>query len=152
MSPKEASEILDEPNWNEEFKKRGSDDYAFESVLTSYRRWHWTPIEINGEAKKQAASATDGIIALALLGVMPPRSLTERRPGHFEAQVDAHCWFLSKGRAWRVWGILDGWLIVNSFGEEWHIDLKKAKWESYVEQAAAALMNGASATPRNEGP
>ena len=83
---------------------------------------------------------------------MPPRSLTERRPGLFEAQVDAHCWLASKGRAWRVWGILDGWLIVNSFGEEWHIDLKKAKWESYVEQAAESLRNGLSATPRNGEP
>ena len=39
----------------------------------------------------------------------------------------------------RVLGVEDGTLMLNSFGEDWHIDLKKAKWDGYVVKAAAAL-------------
>ena len=118
-------------------------DDGFDALLSQWRRWHWSPIE--GSDKKMPAPATDGVIALAQMGVMPPRNV-KRRPDAFEEQHDAMCWFQSKGRAWRVWRIQDGWLIVNSFGEEWHIDLKKMKWDNYVAAAAAALM-GSPITP-----
>jgi hypothetical protein len=151
VTPAEVAASLDEPDWIAQWELLKVADDGFEALLTQYRKWHWTPIE--GSDKKQAAPPTDAIIALAQLGVMPPRSLTERRPCPFEAQVDAHCWLVSKGRAWRIWKILDGWLILNSFGEEWHIDLKKAKWESYVEAASAALKeNGLPAAPTTGSP
>ena len=39
----------------------------------------------------------------------------------------------SQGRAWRVLGIEDKMLMLDSFGEQWQIDLGKAKWEKYCE-------------------
>ena len=136
MSPKEASEILNEPNWSEEFKNRGSNDYAFESVLTSYRKWHFTPLD---DGRKKMAPSVDGVIALAILGIMPPRTLPDRPPGLFEEQIDAHTWFVSEGRSWRILGIEDKLLCLNSFGEEKQIDLTRAKWDSYCEHHAAVL-------------
>ena len=49
------------------------------------------------------------------------------------------CWFVSEGRAWRILGIEDNMLMLNSFGEEWQIDLSRAKWEKYCDSWAAAL-------------
>ena len=43
--------------------------------------------------------------------------------------------------------------MLNSFGDEWQIDLGRAKWAGYVEKAAAALnADGASSTPCTGGP
>jgi hypothetical protein len=58
----------------------------------------------------------------------------------FEEQSDAHCWLISQDRAWRILGVEDGMLMLNSFGDEWQIDLGRAKWAGYVEKAAAALV------------
>ena len=49
------------------------------------------------------------------------------------------CWFVSEGRSWRILGIEDKMLMLNSFGEEWQIDLSRAKWEKYCDSWAAAL-------------
>ena len=66
--------------------------------------------------------------------------LTSRgRQTLFEEQIDDHCWFVSEGRAWRILGIEDNMLMLNSFGEEKQIDLSRAKWDKYCEAHAAAL-------------
>jgi hypothetical protein len=139
MSPAEAGKILEEPDWVALFKERAASDLAFEEILTAWRRWHWTPVLVAGVEKKQPAGAVEAMIALAALGVMPPRSLAERPPGPFEEQVDDHCWFTSQGRSWRILGVEDKTLILDSFGEQWQIDLSRAKWEKYTEAAAALL-------------
>jgi hypothetical protein len=139
MTPAEAAASLDEPDWVAWFKDLGGEFSAYEAVLFQWRRWHWTPVEINGQHKRRPAPAADGIVALAQIGVRYPTLLKERPPGLFEEQHDAHCWLLSQERAWRVLGVEDGTLMLNSFGEDWHIDLKKAKWDGYVVKAAAAL-------------
>ena len=139
MSPAETAESLDEPNWAKLWGALKAADDGFEVLLIRWREWHFTPIEIDGVWKKKMAASVDGVIALAQLGLMPLRSHTEGQGGLFEEQVDSHCWFLSQGRAWRVLGIEDRMLCLNSFGEEKQIDLSRAKWEKYCEAAAAAL-------------
>ena len=139
MSPKEAGELLDEPDWAELWKVLQVADDGFETLLRRWREWNFTPIWIDGVQKKKLAPSVDGVIALARLGIMAVSSLTERSPWPFEEQVNAHCWFVSEGRAWRVLGIEDAMLMLNSFGEERQIDLARAKWEKYCEGAAAAL-------------
>jgi len=150
MSPKEASEILDEPDWAAQFANSGGSEIAFENILTAWRKWHWTPVVVevgrtkHGEAitetKKQLAPSVKGVIALALLGIMPPRTLwPDRLPGPYEEQVDDMCWFVSEGRAWRILGIEDKMLCLNSFGDEKQIDLTRAKWKNYCSHHAAIL-------------
>ena len=139
MSPKEASEILNEPNWAAQFADSGGSEIAFENILTAWRKWHWTPVVVDGVEKKKMAPSVDGVIALALVGIMPPRTLSDRLPGPFEEQIDDHCWFVSEGRAWRILGIEDKMLCLNSFGEEKQIDLTRAKWENYCAHHAAVL-------------
>ncbi len=68
MSPAEASALLEEPDWAIMFADRGGTELAFETVLRDWRAFHWTPV---GD-KKRPAGATEGIVALALIGVMPP--------------------------------------------------------------------------------
>jgi hypothetical protein len=79
------------------------------------------------------------MIALAHLGVMPPRTLADRAPGPFEEQHDDMCWLVTEGRSWRILGIEDKTMFLDSFGELRQIDLAKAKWEKYVEGHAAML-------------
>ena len=139
MSPAEAAAITEEPNWVQMFADSGGSEIAFENILTAWRKWHWTPVVVDGVEKKKMAPSVDGVIALALLGIMPPRTLPDRPPGLFEEQVDDHCWFVSEGRAWRILGIEDNMLMLNSFGEEWQIDLTRAKWDNYCAAWSAAL-------------
>ncbi len=135
MSPAEAAAITEEPDWVQVFADSGG--MGFENVLMAWRKWHWAPLD---DGRKKMASSVDGVIALALLGIMPPRTLTDRPPGLFEPQIDDQCWFVSEGRAWRVLGIEDKMLFLNSFGEERQIALEPAsKWTKYCEQHAAAL-------------
>jgi hypothetical protein len=139
MSPADASAIIEEPNWVQMFADSDGSEIGFENVLTAWRKWHWTPVLVAGVEKKKMAPSVDGVIALALLGVMPPRTLSDRPPGPFEEQIDSHCWFVSEGRAWRVLGIEDKMLMLNSFGDEKQIDLNRAKWDKYCEHHAAVL-------------
>ena len=139
MSPAEVAESLDEPNWSELWAALKVADDGFETLLRKWREWHFTPTEIDGVPKKKMAPSVDGVIALAQLGIMAHSGLTERPPGAFEEQVDAMCWFVSQGRTWRVLGIEDHMLMLNSFGDEKQIDLSRAKWDKYCEAAAAAL-------------
>ena len=131
-----SRQITEEPNWIQLFKDRGGSEHAFENLLLEWRKWHFTPLD---DGRKKMAPSVDGVIALALLGVMPPRTLPDRPPGLFEEQHDDHCWFVSEGRAWRILGIEDKMLMLNSFGDEWQIDLTRAKWEKYCEAWSAAL-------------
>jgi hypothetical protein len=135
MSPAEAAAIIDEPDWIQRFWDCGSGEFAFELVLKEWRRWHWTPVMVNGVEKKNPASATEGIIALAEIGVTPPRSLP-RSEGY---QYDDHMFLMSEGREWRIVGVEDKTLILRSDGDEWQIDLSRAKWDKYVDAATAAL-------------
>ena len=135
MSPAEASAILNEPDWAAQFADSGGSEIAFENILTAWRKWHFTPLD---DGRKKMAPSVDGVIALALLGIMPPRTL-DRPPGLFQDQADDHCWFVSEGRAWRILGIEDKMLMLNSFGDEKQIDLSRAKWENYCAHHAAVL-------------
>jgi hypothetical protein len=138
MSPKEAGALLAEPDWADMFADRGGTELAFENILREWRAFHWTPV---GD-KKRPAGATEGIIALALIGIMPPRSLPDRPPGLFEEQVDDHCWFVSEGRAWRVMGIEDRMLMLRSgfSDEERQINLDPlSRWVKYCEAHNAQL-------------
>ena len=135
MSPAEAGAITEEPDWVQVFKDRGSGEMAFENLLIEWRKWHFAPLD---DGRKKMAPSVDGVIALAQLGIMPPRTL-DRPPGLFEDQVDDQCWFVSEGRSWRILGIEDKLLCLNSFGDEKQIDLSRAKWENYCAHHAAVL-------------
>jgi hypothetical protein len=139
MSPAEAAAILEEPDWVQRFADSGGSEIAFENLLLEWRKWHHTICIIDGVEKKKMAASVDGVIALALLGVMPPRNMPDRPPGPFEEQVDDMCWFVSEGRAWRILGIEDHMLFLNSFGDEKQIDLSRAKWDNYCAHHAAVL-------------
>ena len=137
MSPADAAALTDEPDWIELWDALKPADDGFETILRRWREWHWTPTD---DGRKLMAPSVDGVIALAHLGIMPPKTLPDRPPRPFEAQADAHTWFVSEGRAWRVLGIEDGLLCLNSFGDERQITLEPAsKWVAYCEQHNAAL-------------
>ena len=135
MSPAEAAAITEEPDWVQLFKDRGGSEFAFENLLVEWRKWHFTPLD---DGRKKMAPSVDGVVALAVLGIMPPKTLYGA-PGLLEEQIDDHCWFVSEGRAWRILGIEDKMLMLNSFGDEWQIDLTRAKWEKYTAAWVQAL-------------
>ena len=108
MSPAEAAAITEEPDWVQVFKDRGGSEIAFENLLIEWRKWHFAPLD---DGRKKMAPSVDGVIALALLGIMPPRTMPDRPPGLFEEQIDDMCWFVSEGRAWRILGIEDKMLL-----------------------------------------
>ena len=101
MTPAAAAALLDEPDWVQAFKDRGSSEFAYENLLTEWRKWHFTVLD---DGRKLMAPSTAGVIALANLGVMPPRTLPDRLSGLFEEQIDDHCWFISEGRALARYG------------------------------------------------
>jgi hypothetical protein len=128
MTPAEIDASVEEPNWIAQWAILQCADDGFDAILRQWRRWHWTPIEVDGEMKKKPAGRVDGIIGLALQGITA--FTVEREP--FEEQHDDHMWLLAKGRAWRILylrGKVGEWAIVNSFGDEWHLDLVGIKWE-----------------------
>lgn len=146
VSPAEASAIeLEEPNWPTRFEEHCGrwpklprylqEDSAFEATLVDWRRWH----AVDGKT----AAAADGMVALAKLKIFPPRNLIKDVPRDgelFEEQHDAHCWMTMSQRAWRVLGIEDKMLLLDSFGERTQVDLSKAKWEKYLDKAVEALL------------
>ena len=103
-----------------------------------WRKWHFTPLSTTVE-KKMAPFSRRRNSPWLFLALCPPRSMPDRPPGPFEEQIDDMCWFVSEGRSWRILGIEDNMLMLNSFGEEWQIDLSRAKWEKYCDSWAAAL-------------
>ena len=137
MTPAAAAALLDEPDWVQAFEDRGSSEFAYENLLTEYRKWHFTVLD---DGRKLMAPSTAGVIALAILGIMPPRTLPDRLPGLFEEQIDAHTWFVSEGRSWRILGIEDKLLCLNSFGEEKQIDLTRAKVGQLLREHHAAVL------------
>jgi hypothetical protein len=139
VRPAEVAASLDEPDWLAQWKILQVADDGFEALLRQWRRWHWTPTERDGVKMKQPAPATDAIIALAQIGIMPPRSLKDRLRGAFQEQIDDHMWIVSKGRAWRIIDMKDQIMLLNSFGDKWEINLSRANWDAYVAGASAAL-------------
>ena len=139
MSPAEAGELLDEPDWAELWKVTPGRGRWFRNAPAPLAQMDFTPLWIDGVQKKKLAPSVDGVIALAQLGIIAISGLTERPPGAFEEQADAMCWLSISGRAWRIVGIEDHMLFLNGFGEEKQIDLNKAKWEKHTEAAVAVL-------------
>ena len=154
MSPAEAAALdLEEPNWRERFEShirpwpnapRGlAEEWAFELTLKDWRRFHGTPVWVDGQEKNQPASATDAMVALAKEQIFPPRRLLQETPrdGQTGYQHDDHMWLQIAGEPWRIVGIEDRTLMLRKAFEttERQIDLNKAKWGAYVEAAAGLL-------------
>jgi hypothetical protein len=137
MTPREAGAIdLVEPDWRQRFAEHCARfephlaDLAFQITLADWRKLHATLLP-NG--KRKPADAVDAVIALAALGVMPPRSLVADVPRGgllHQEQHDDHCWIISfsEGRAWRITGIEDGILSLDSFGETKTLELTPSQW------------------------
>lgn len=156
MSPAEAGAIeLEEPDWRERFEEHIlrwpklprwlAEDNAFEAVLTDWRRFHWTPIEVDGQAKKAPAGATEAIIALAKLGIMAPRSAWVETPRTNATgyQCDDHMWLSIAGEQWRITGVEARMLCLQkgfqADVETKQINLTTAKWESHNAAAVELL-------------
>ena len=154
MSPLEAGAIdLEEPDWRERVQEHANRwpklpdflawDNAFEATMTDWRRFHGADVETNGEKKRRPAPAVDAMIALAGLRIFPARHLIKDVPRGgepFEEQHDAHLWLIMSQRAWRITGVEDKTMILDSFGEQTQVDLSRAKWEKHTEKAVEALM------------
>jgi hypothetical protein len=145
VSPAEAVAVTEEPNWRDLWRALKAADDGYEVLLMKYRRWHWTPgIEYRDDhgqtrVQKNMGPSVDGVIALSKLKIFPPTIPENPLTSFAGEQHDGHMWFLSQGRAWRILGIEDKMLMLDSFGEQWQIDLNKAKWEKYCEAARKAL-------------
>jgi hypothetical protein len=152
VTPKEAGEIeLEEPDWREAFERECARwpslplylarDNAFESVLQQWRRFHFTWVD----GKRGPAGATEAVVALAKLGIMPPRFLHKDVPRRYETgfQADDHCWLSINQEQWRIVGVEDRMLHLERGFEDkpetMQIDLSKAKWTKYCEAAVRAL-------------
>jgi hypothetical protein len=170
MSPAEAGAVeFEEPDWRERFEdycarwprleRYQQEDEAFEATLKDWRRFHWTPVEVNGETKRQPAGAIEGMIALAKLGVMAPRSTLKDVPrtGAIGYQHDEHVWLQVAGEQWRVTAIEDHILFLEGMdGDKKQIDLTRAKWNKHIDAAVAILeahdTEGAPRMPQREAP
>lgn len=156
MSPADAAAILiEEPDWRALFEEQCArwpklprylaEDSAFPEVLRQWRKFHWSPIEIRGELKKLPAGAVEAIVALAKLGVMPPRSAWNDIPrdGETGYQSDDHMWLSISQEQWRIVAIEDRVLhLQKGFQadvERKQIDLTQAKWDKYCDAAKMAL-------------
>lgn len=149
MSPKEAGLlVIEEPNWQEVFLEHKTrwprlpdylaEDSAYEATLKDWRRFHKETVD----GKDTPAPVANGIVALTVLGIYPPRSLINDIPRGgqcFEEQYDAHMWLVMSQRAWRIVAIEDRMMIFDSFGEQTQVDLNRAKWEKYTEKAVEVL-------------
>jgi hypothetical protein len=155
MSPAEAGAvILEEPNWHEVFERECArwprlprylqEDSAFESTMQQWRRFHFTWIEVDGKVKRFPAGPKEAIIALAKIGVMPPRFLHKDVPRSDETgfQADDHMWLSIRQEQWRIVGVEDKMLCLEKGFEEretLQIDLSKAKWTKYIAAAVEML-------------
>ena len=145
VSPAEAAAVeLEEPDWRERFEahiarwpklpRYLAENEAFEQTLKEWRRFH--------AVDDKPAIAYEGMVALARLKILPPRSLIkdiERTGACFAEQFDDHMWLTMSQRAWRIIAIESRVLFLESFGEQTQVDLSRAKWEKYCEKAAEAL-------------
>jgi hypothetical protein len=159
MNPAQAGQVeYEEPDWLERFNEQCArwprlprylqEDSAFEEVLRQWRRFHSTPVEVDGEMKRRPAAAIDAIIALAKLKVMPPRSAWTDIP-HGDAaegfQYDDHMWMSYAGEQWRITAIEDRTLHLERMWfeekqrETKQIDLNRARWDGYIAAAVAVL-------------
>jgi hypothetical protein len=157
MSPAEAGAIeYEEPDWKALFEEQCArwpklprylqEDSAFTEVMRRWRRFHWTPIEIEGEWKKNPAGATEAIIALAKLGVTPPRSAWQDIPHGIVVegyQYDDHMWLSIAGEQWRIVSLEDRIMILEkgfqADRETKQIDLNRARWDKYTEAAVEVI-------------
>lgn len=149
VSPAEASAVeLDEPDWQERFEQHCArfprlprylqEDSAFESTMQDWRRYHKATID----GKDTPATAYEAMVALAKLGIMPPRNLikdVERTSACFQEQHDDMMWLTMSQRAWRIIAIESRVMFLESFGEQTQVDLTKAKWDKWREKALEAL-------------
>jgi hypothetical protein len=156
LNPKEAGAVeIEEPDWRERFETHTlrwpklprylAEDSAFEATLQDWRRFHFAWGEVDGKAKRIFPDAPAGCVALAKLGIMPPRFLIKDVPradiGGYQA--DDHMWLSIKQEQWKIIGIEDRILHLEKRFEDkpqtMQIDLTKAKWTKYVESAVAVL-------------
>jgi hypothetical protein len=146
-----------EPDWRERFDEQCArwpklprylqEDAAFEEVMRQWRRFHSTPVEIDGKSMRQPASAAEAMIALAAIGVMPPRSAWQDIPHGSVAegfQHDDHMWMSYAQEQWRITAVEDQMLHLEKMSfddktETKQIDLNRARWDKYVEAAIAVL-------------
>lgn len=155
MSPAEAGDILyEELDWVAMFEDECArkPDWplylrevdAFEFTLKQWRRFHATPA---AEGRHKPAGAVDGMIALAKLGIMAPRSTWRDLPrdGRTGYQSDDHCWLSISGEQWRITGIEDRMLHLERMTfdaqepERKQIDLNRADWKAHIEAALKIL-------------
>jgi hypothetical protein len=168
MSPAEAGMVdYEEPDWRERFadyvrayprpvgqvyssvalEHNLAEEDAFERTLKDWRRFHATPVIVNGEQKRQPADAVDGVIALAKLRVFPPRSINQNLPRDGAlftgVQADDHCWLTVRQEAWAIRGVEDktlhlwrGWAPNLEYLT---IDLSRARWGPYCDKAVEFL-------------
>ena len=128
MSPAEAGAIeLEEPDWKIRFQEHTLrwpklPDYlareeAFEETLRDWRRFHFTWRE---DGKKEFPKAPAGIIALAILGIMPPRFIGRDIPRSDETgyQSDDHMWMSVAGEQWRIIAVEDKMLCLEKGFED----------------------------------
>jgi hypothetical protein len=158
MNPAEAAMIeFEEPDWVEEFNLECQrwprlprylrEESAFPEIMRRWRRFHSTPVEVDGEWKRRPAPAVEAIVALAKLKVMPPRSGWNDIPRDDETgyQQDDHCWMSYAGEQWHIIGIEDRTLFLERMWfeekqrETKQIDLNRANWTNYLESAVAVL-------------
>ena len=148
MTPAEAAAIdYEEPDWQERFEAHCArwpqsspcaTEWGFESTLRDWRRWHATPVTVKGEVKKMPASSTDGIIALAKLGIVAPRWLLEEKLEQATLaayQHDDHMWLQLGAEQWHIDRIEDRVLyLVKLFEPEITkaIDLNRADWSQHI--------------------
>ena len=159
VTPAEAAAIqIEEPDWRALFEEQCArwpklprylqEDSAFPEVMRQWRKFHWSPVEINGELKKLPAGAVEAIVALAKLEIMPPRSAWNDIPRDGELgayQRDDHMWVSINQEQWRIAAIEDRVLHLQkgfqSDKEIKQIDLNLAKWDKYIQSAETLLMS-----------
>jgi hypothetical protein len=156
VSPAEAGRIeIEEPDWKAVFEEECArwptlprylqEDSAFESTLSRWRRFHWTPVVVDKKDMKLPAPMTEGVVELARLGIMPPRSAWNDIPRGDELgyQYDDHCWLSYNREQWRIVSVEDRMLLLRkgfqADEETKQIDLNRARWDKYVESAVEII-------------